>query len=335
MSDRPRVALIACGGTIDAVGASRLDLAFYTETRDRLPAGSLLAALPELAEVAHVDEVPYRRVPSYALTAADLTELAGTVGELLERDGPGGYDGVVVTHGTNTIEETAFALHLTVHSPKPVVLVGAMRPASALGGDGMLNLLRAVQVAAAPRARDLGVLVVLNDTVHSARTVTKTATFRVDAFRSPDAGPLGYADADGRVVFYQRPATLDERPSFAPAALAAMPRVDIVVSYLGADGVLIDAAVAGGARGIVSAGTGAGRATPAEDAALDRAVDAGVVVCQATRVGSGRVARSPAMAARRLVAAENLVPWKARILLGLGLTRTADPETLTDLFARI
>lgn len=326
-----KIALIATGGTIDAVGESRLDLAHYTETRARLEDGELLASLPELAAVAHVEEIGYRRVPSYALTTGDWLRLARTTQELLD----GGHDGVVISHGTNTLEETAFLLHLTVRSPKPVVLVGAMRPASGLGTDGALNLLRAVQVAASPQAKEHGVLVVMNDAVHAARQVTKTATFRVDAFRSPDTGPLGYADADGRVVLYHRQRPSPDALHFDPAALDDLPRVDIVVSHVGADGVLIDAAVAAGARGIVSAGTGAGRTTRTEYEALDRAVSTGVVVCQASRVGSGRVARSPGMTKRRVVTAENLPPWKARVLLALALTRTTDPDNIQELFDHV
>lgn len=331
MSAKPRVAVLATGGTIDSVGASRLDLAYYTESGSRLAAGALLSSLPELTGIAAVDEIPYRRVPSYALTASDWKELAGSAQELLDR----GYDGVVITHGTNTLEETAFALHLTVRSERPVVLAGAIRPASALGTDGALNLVRAVQVAASPDVSGLGVLVVLDDTVHSARDVTKTATFRLDAFKSPNSGPLGYADADGRVVIYHQPRPRDPALDFEIADLARLPRVDIVVSHVGADGALIDAAVAAGASGIVSAGTGAGRCTPEEDLALDRAIGQGVVVCQASRVGSGRVPRSPRMSRRGLVSAEDLVAWKARILLALTLTRTDDPEIIQNLFERV
>jgi L-asparaginase len=331
VSDLPRIALIATGGTIDAVGADRLDLAHYTEKRARLGAGEMISWLPELRDVAEIDQVPYRRVPSYALTTGDWLRLARTAQTLLDGD----HDAVVITHGTNTLEETAFFLHLAVRSVKPVVLVGALRPATGLGTDGALNLVRAVQVASSPEARGLGCLVVLDDTVHSARQVTKTATFRTDAFRSPDTGPLGYADADGRVVLYHRPRHREPDLYFPAAELTDLPRVDVVVSHVGADGALIDAAVAAGARGLVSSGTGAGRPTAAEDEALNRAVAAGVVVCQATRVGGGRVARSPDMARRGLITADNLQPWKARVLLALGLTRTADTEQLQPLFDRI
>jgi L-asparaginase len=215
-------------------------------------------------------------------------------------------------------------------------MVGAMRPPSGLGADGPLNLFRAVQVAASSAARGQCVLVVMDDRIFAARDVTKTSTFRVDSLQAPDTGPLGYADADGRLVFYHRHVgAAVERPHFDVQGLDDLPRVDVVVSYVGADGVFIDAAVAAGARGIVSAGTGAGRPTAAEDEALDRAIAAGVVVCQSTRVGSGRVARTPAMERRGVITADNLQPWKARVLLSLALTRTEDPEAVQELFDRL
>jgi L-asparaginase len=324
-----RVALIQTGGTIDSVGSDRLDLAWYIEAQRRLAPGNLVARIPELASIASVEEVDFRRLPSHALTDADWLELRARIQSLLD----GAFDGVVVTHGTNTLEETAYFLSLTVHSEKPVVLVGSMRPASALSADGELNLLNAVRVAADPAARGHGALVVLNDTIYSARDVTKTATFRVETFRGRDLGPLGYADADGRVIFWHRSLkrhTLDSE--FSGSDTTSLPRVDVSVSYVGADGTAIDAFVAAGARGIISAGTGAGRPTPREDEALDRAVAAGVVVVQSSRVGSGRVVRSPGLRERRMVAADNLVPWKARILLALALTQTSDLEAIQRIF---
>ncbi len=330
---RPHLALVCAGGTIDALGASRLDLAWYTETERRLPAGEIVAAVPELSQFAEIEQVPFERRPSYAFAPSDWLTLARTVNGLLARPD---VDGVVITHGTNTLEETAYFLHLTTVPPKPVVLVGAMRPANGLGSEGQLNLLRAVQVAADPAARGLGALVAMNDTVHSARDVTKSHTFRPDTFRSPDAGPVGAADADGRVVFYHRPVRVPaEGALFAVDRLTELPRVDVVLSYLGADGILIDAAVAAGCKGLVSAGTGAGRPTAGEQAALDRALQAGVVVCQASRVGSGRVPRSPKMAARGIVTADNLQPWKARVLLLLALTKTFDTEAVQEMFDRL
>ncbi|HEX8864700.1 MAG TPA: asparaginase [Lentzea sp.] len=320
------VALVALGGTIDSLGQSRLDLAWYHEHGQRLRPGELVGALPELRDIAAVEEIGFRRLSSSALTTRDWLDLARTVRRVLAE-----YDGVVLTHGTNTLEETAYFLHLAVPSDKPVVLTGAIRPASAISPDGHLNLVRAVQVAAADSARGYGALVVMNDTVFSARDVTKTTPFRVDAFQAPGLGPLGHVDADGRLVLSHRPRGLG-RPEFDVDGLDDLPRVDVVVSYVGADGALVDAAVAAGARGIVSAGTGGGRPTPGEEAALDRALAAGVVVCQGTRVGSGRVPRSASWCERGVVAAGSLQPWKARVLLSLALTYTSDPDVLQELF---
>jgi L-asparaginase len=170
----------------------------------------------------------------------------------------------------------------------------------------------------------------MNDTILAARDVTKTATFRVEAFQSPNWGPIGIVDADGAIMFAQR-ATGNSQNQPVFNLDAGFARVDVVTSYVGADGVLIDAAVAGGARGIVSAGTGAGYPTPAEDVALDRALKAGVVVCQSTRVPFGRVPRSPRMQSRGIVTATNLLPWKARILLSLVIPKVGDPEEIQSI----
>ena len=325
-----RVAVMVTGGTIDSVGTDRLDLAWYFEADTRLQAGELVALIPELASLATVEEIPFRRLPSHGLAIADWLELLRQADAILAS---GRADGIVIAHGTNTLEETAYFLGLTLKTDRPVVLVGAMRPASAVSADGPLNLLNAVRVAADPRSAARGVLVVLNDTIHGARDVTKAATYRVDAFQSRDGGPLGYADADGQVVYHHQTArrhTTDTE--FDVRHAKDLPRVDIVVSYVGADGALIHAAVSAGAKGIVSAGTGSGRPTPAEDAALDRACAQGVVVCQSTRVGSGRVVRSPSLTRRGFVAAGDLQPWKARILLALALDRTSDPSDIQRMF---
>lgn len=328
--ERRRVALIATGGTIDSVGADRLDLAWYIEAGKRLGPGELLRQIPEANAIAHVQEVQFRRVVSHGLVVQDWLDLVRLIHEIFEADRA---DGLVITHGTNTLEETAYFLNLVLKTDRPVVLVGAMRPASAVSPDGPLNLINAIRVAAHPGASGRGALVVLNDTIHSGRDVTKTATYRLEAFRGRDLGPLGYADADGTVLFYHATARRHTVGSeFDVRGLTALPRVDVVVSYVGADGVMIDAVVAAGAQGIVSAGTGAGRPTPAEDEALTRAHARGVLICQSTRVGSGRVVRAPALARRGFVAADNLVPWKARVLLSLAISRTRDPAQIQRMF---
>jgi L-asparaginase len=331
MTGSPRIGVILTGGTIDSVGADRLDLAWYNESGSRMGDGELLAAVPELARIAAVQEFPFRRVPSHALIDKDWLALVRMIHAILDA---GEADGIVITHGTNTLEETAYFLNLALKTDKPVVVVGAMRPASAISPDGYLNLLNAVRVAADPQSRGRGCLVMMNDTIHGARDVTKNATFRVDAFEARDLGPLGFADADGKVVWYHRS---DRRHTveteFDVRSLPSLPRVDIVVSYVGADGVMIAAAAAAGAKAIISAGTGAGRPTPAEEDALERICkEHGVLVCLTSRVASGRVVRSPGLARRGFVAGDNLPPWKARILMSLALTRTQDADEIQRMF---
>lgn len=314
----PRVAVITTGGTIDSLGTDRLDLAAYLDNATRLGPGELLAGIAsELATVADVHEVPFRRVRAHAITDTDLAELVASVRHQLDREG---VDGLVVTHGTNTLEETAWLLHLVVAGDAPVVVTGAMRPASALSGDGPLNLINAVRLAASSDARGLGTLILLDDTIHGARDATKTDTMRVSAFRGGASGPLGWVDGDGRVIINHVPRRGSSlRGRFAGVDLRALQRVDVVISYQGADGVMVDAAVAAGARGIVSAGTGAGYPAPGEVEALERATADGVTVVQATRVGAGRVPAVGSLVARGWVAADDLPPWKARILLRLAL----------------
>jgi len=331
MSTLPRVALILTGGTIDSVGVHRLDLAWYIEANERLGEGELLAQLPELATIASVREIPFRRLPSQSLVDADWLDLVRKIHEIFDQDQA---DGIVITHGTNTLEETAYFLNLALKTDKSVVLVGSMRPASAISADGYLNVVNAVRVAADPSSRGRGCLVVMNDTIFNGRDVTKTSTYRVEAFRSRDLGPLGFADADGKVVYYHSPARKHTvETEFDLRSVQSLPRVDIVLSYVGADATMIEAAVKAGAKGIVSAATGAGRPTPREDAAFDKAyAESKVVMCQCSRVASGRVVRSPGLAKRGFVAADNLPPWKARILLALALAKTGDADEIQRMF---
>lgn len=329
--DLPTVALVTTGGTIGAAGRDRLDLAFYGELDTQRATDELLAAIPEIGGVARVRPVSAISAPSHALQPGDLVALGRLVAELAADPA---VAGVVVTHGTNTLEETAFFLALVTRTDKPVVVTGSMRPASGLSSDSPLNLYGAVRLAASPAAAGRGVLVLLNDTVHAARDVTKSSTARLDAFRGAELGPLGFVEADGEIVFHHRQEGWPAEGSFDLDALGDLPRVDVVVSYLGADGALIDAAVRAGAAGIVSAGTGGGFPTPAEQAALESAAAGGVLVCQSTRVGSGRVAVRPASVDRGIIGAGNLNPVKARLLLMLALTRSTDPHEIAELFRR-
>jgi L-asparaginase len=327
----PRVGLILTGGTIDSVGVDRLDLAWYIEANKRLGEGELLARLPELKSIARVQEIPFRRLPSQALVDSDWLDLVRKIHSIFDQDQA---DGIVITHGTNTLEETAYFLNLVLKTEKPVVLVGSMRPSSAISADGYLNVVNAVRVAADPQSVGCGCLIVMNDRIFNARDVTKNSTYRVEAFESRDLGPLGFADADGRVVYYHQPARKHTtKTEFDVRTMRSLPRVDVVLSYVNADGVMIDAAARAGAKGIVSAATGAGRPTPAQDEAFDRAYrEHGMIMCLCSRVASGRVVRSPGLKRKGFVASDSLQPWKARILLSLGLSKTADADDLQRMF---
>jgi L-asparaginase len=331
MGSLPKIALILTGGTIDSVGKDRLDLAWYIEAGKRLNDGELLQQLPELKEIADVKEVPFRRLPSHALIDKDWLDLVRTIHKIFDEDKA---DGIVITHGTNTIEETAYFLNLVLKTEKPVVVVGSMRPSSAISADGYLNLVNAIKVAADPGAQGRGCMLVMNDTIYNGRDVTKNATYRVEAFQSRDLGPLGYADGDGKIVFYHQPVRKHTvHTEFDVRSLDALPRGDLVVSYVGADGTMIEAAARAGAKGIVSAGTGAGRPTPAEDAAFDKCFkEDGMLMCLSSRVAAGRVVRSPGLAKRGFIAADNLQPWKARLLLALALTKTNNADEIQRMF---
>jgi L-asparaginase len=216
---------------------------------------------------------------------------------------------------------------------QPVVLVGAQRPASALGSDAGMNLVNALRVAGSHEARGKGVLAVLNDEIHAARDVVKTSTYRVQTFRSFDYGALGHVDGDG-VHFYRIPS----RPhmpdtQFAASDVGALPRVDIIYSYAGADGALVDSAVTAGARGIVSAGFAPGSPTPQQRIAFERAAKSGVVVVQCSRAASGRVAPRRRLRESGIVAGEDLSPQKARILLMLALSTTSNIAAIQQAFS--
>ena len=328
----PIVAVIGTGGTISGVGQDRLDLYEYGTSGRFMHVEEFVATVPELASVATVHPIRYRNVPSTALGPAEWLDLVRLIHQA-PNDIPG-LAGIVVTHGTASLEETAYFLNLAVKVPIPVVVVGAMRPSSALSADGGMNLLNAVRVASTPEARGMGVLVVLNDEVSAARDVAKTSTLRLQTFRTPDWGILGHADGDA-VAFYRRPlrrAAPDTE--FDVAGLPALPRVDIIPTFAGADATFIDAARAAGARGLVCAGFPPGSPTPAQRTALVAAARAGIVVVQSSRAGSGRIVPDKvSLVQDGFVGADTLAPLKARILLMLALTRTTDVPEIRRMFA--
>jgi len=325
----PRIAVIGTGGTISSLGASALDVLDYPDFGQKLGCEALLDRFPETRIVADPVPATFRQVGSTEIGPNEWAGLRALIHRIAGEDPA--VAGFVIPHGTATLEETAFFLNLSLATSQPVVVVGAQRPASALGTDAGMNLVNALRVAGSVEARGKGVLVVLNDEIHAARDVVKTSTYRLQTFRSVDFGALGHADGDG-VHFYRAPtrAHMPDTP-FAGLELAAFPRVEIIYSYAGADGALVDAAVAAGARGIVSAGFAPGSPTPEQRSAFERAAKSGIVVVQCSRA-SGRVAPRRRLRESGIVAGEDFSPQKARILLMLALTTTSDIAEIQRLF---
>jgi L-asparaginase len=331
MPSLPRIAVIGTGGTISSLGNGSLDVLDYPDFGQKLTSEALIDKFAETRLVADPIPVTFRQVGSTAIGPADWLELRALIHKIA-RDDPE-IAGFVIPHGTATLEETAFFLNLTLNVARPVVLVGAQRPASALGTDAGTNLVNALQVAGSAAARGKGVLVVLNNEIHPARDVVKTSTYRVQTFRSLDYGALGHVDGDG-VHLYRAPlgAHMPDTPFAGRDFGKGLPRVDVIYSYAGADGDLVTAAVAAGAKGLVSAGFAPGSPSPAQQEAFLAAAQAGIVVVQCTRAASGRVAPRRRLRETGMVAGEDFSPQKARILLMLMLTTTTDIAAIQAAF---
>lgn len=315
----PLVAVLATGGTIANTPSGRLH------------AGEVADAIPALKSVARIEIEELVRVASSAIGVDDWLALARRANERLAEPG---VKGVVVTHGSNTVEETGYFLSLTVKSDKPVVLTAAQRQFSTLSSDSPKNFLQAVRVAAADEARGKGALIVANDVINAARDVSKNISTRLETYSSRDMGALGFVD-DDQVTFYRVPVKQHTRATpFDVSRLQKLPRVDVVYTYAGADAALLDAAVAQGAEGIVIAGFPTGTGTPAMEDAMRRAVASGIPVVMTNRGGMGRVMDKKPAEARPLVWGDNLTPVKARVLLMLALTATRDRAALQQMFEK-
>jgi L-asparaginase type II len=311
---KPVVHVIATGGTISNTGAG--DAA--RKTGDQLVGG-----LPGIENIATVESEQFTNVASGSITVANWRALATRINELF-RTRPD-LTGIVVTHGTDTLEETAYFLDLTVGSCHPVIVTGAMRQANAIGADGPANLYDAIVTAASPRAASRGTMVLMNDDVFAARDVQKMHTTRTDAFASPVRGALGSVATNQPVFFRPADRAECEKPAFDLTTLGEFPRVDIVYSYIGADSVPIQAMVDAGAKGLVIAGAGNGAAVSTQSPGLRAARNKNVYVLSESRTGSGIVGGG----------AGDLNPQKARILLMLALAKTTDRTEVAALIRQL
>jgi L-asparaginase len=325
----PTVVVLATGGTIAGAAATDVQAGY---TSGQVGVEQLIAAVPQAKKIATLRGEQISNIGSQDMNDEVWLRLARRVNELTAAND---VAGVVITHGTDTIEETAFFLNLVVKSRKPVVMTAAMRPSTALSADGPLNFFNAVAVAANKDAAGRGVLVVINDWIHGASSLTKTSTTAVQTFFSPLSGLIGTV-AYGQVEFYRGPVgrhTVDSE--FSLDGVTALPRVDIIMAHENMDGALIDAAVAAGSRGLVIAGVGNGNMTQSAVNALAAQAKKGILCVRSSRVATGRIGRNVELDDDKLgfVASLDMNPQKARVLLRLALLgkrNVADVQRLFD-----
>lgn len=325
---KPTVVVLATGGTIAGAAASGAQASY---TSGKVTIDAMLDAVPGIRDLANLKGEQVANVGSQDMSFEVLLKLVKRINELLATND---VDGIVVTHGTDTLEESAFFLNLTVKSDKPVVIVGSMRPSTAISADGPLNLYNAVAVAADPNAKGRGVLVVMNDWIQGAHSLTKTSTTAVQTFMSPLRGLVGVS-AYGKNDYYNNPSWKHTTESeFDVSGVTALPRVDIIFADLDMNPDLIDCSVKNGAKGIVIAGVGNGNMNKASIDAAARAVKQGVVVVRSSRVATGTVGRNVEVKDDELgfIASDELNPQKSRILLSLALLKPHRPEQIQQMF---
>jgi len=325
---KPNIVILATGGTIAGAAATGTQAGY---TPGAVGIDTMVAGVPGITDLASIKGEQISNVGSQDMSFQILLTLAKRINELAKSPG---VDGFVITHGTDTMEESAFFLNLTVKTDKPVVMVGSMRPSTAVSADGPLNLYNAVGVAADPQAKGRGVLVVMNDWIHGAHSLTKTSTTAVQTFMSPVRGLVGTANY-GKNDFYTTPQWKHTtQTEFDISQVTQIPRVDLIMAYLDMPGDPIDAAVAAGAKGIVIAGVGNGNMTKAAVTAAANAVKKGVVVVRSSRVVTGNVGRNVELNDDQLgfIASDELNPQKSRILLSLALLKPHTPAQVQEMF---
>jgi len=324
----PNVVVLATGGTIAGAAASDVQAGYSS---GQVGVEQLLAAVPQARKLANLRGEQIANIGSQDMNDEVWIKLATRINELVAQPD---VTGVVVTHGTDTIEETAYFLNLVVHSNKPVVLTASMRPSTALSADGPLNYYNAVAVAANKNATGRGVMVVVNDWIHGASSLTKTSTTAVQTFLSPLSGLLGTV-AYGKVEWFRGPVGKNTVSSeFSVDKNTVLPRVDVIMATENMDGALINAAAAAGAKGIVIAGVGNGNMTKTALDALAAQAKNGIVAVRSTRVTTGEVGRNVEVDDDKMnfVASLALNQQKSRVLLRLALLKTSDPKTIQRYF---
>jgi L-asparaginase len=324
----PRIIVLATGGTIAGQASNRAAIGYDA---GKVSGAALVAAVPGLDKLATISAEQISSIGSQDMNDTVWFTLAHRINDIFANNEA---DGVVITHGTDTMEETAFFLSEVLNSAKPVVLVGSMRPSTAVSADGPANLYEAVEVAASPQAAGRGVMVVLNDTILAPRSVQKSNTTSVQTFIAPNAGPIGYVDPSS-IRFLTKTVSGNAPQPYALPAAAPLPRVDIIYAHANMDAALIEDAVKGGAKGLVLAGVGDGNGSQAAIDALAKAAQQGVLVIRASRTGSGFVNRNVEVNDDKLgfAVALDLNPQKARVLCQLLIAGgISDPAKVQQAF---
>ncbi|EJS7662763.1 type II asparaginase [Campylobacter jejuni] len=326
---KSRIAILGTGGTIAGFIDSTIATTGYAA--GAIDIDVLIKAVPQIRDLADISWEQIANIDSSNMCDEIWLRLAKKIAKLFAE----GIDGVVITHGTDTMEETAYFLNLTIKSDKPVVLVGAMRPSTAISADGPKNLYNAVALVVNKEAKNKGVMVAINDKILSARGVVKTHSLNVDAFSSPDFGDLGYI-VDGKVFFYNNVTKAHTKNApFDVSKLTSLPKVDILYSYSNdGSGVAAKALFEHGTKGIVVAGSGAGSIHKNQKDVLKELLKKGLKVVVSSRVVAGYVAVSDSDEKLGFISAEDLNPQKARVLLMLALTKTSDPKKIQEYFLK-
>lgn len=324
---KPKIAILATGGTIAGYVDSAIATTGYRA--GALGVEALIGGILEIQDLATITSKQISNIDSANMRDEIWLKLAREINTLFDN----GIDGVVVTHGTDTMEETAYFLSLTIKSPKPVILVGAMRPSTAISADGPKNLYNAIALAANPSAKGKGVMVAMNDKILSARGVVKTHTLNLDAFSSPDFGDLGYI-VDGKAFFYNSVIKVYDTP-FDLGQISNLPKVDILYTYSNdGNAVAAKALFANGTKGIVVAGSGAGSIHEDQKNALKELMKQGLKVVVSSRITKGRIALSDRDKELGFISAEDLNPQKARVLFMLALSKTNNTQEIQDYFLK-
>ncbi len=324
------VVIVATGGTISGAGESSNDVKYVP---GKITVESLLKSVPNLEKLANIKAEQMMQISSQDITSQDWIKIANKLNDLLSRYD---VDGVVLTHGTDTLEETAYFLNLVLKSKKPVVLVGSMRPSTSISADGSINIYNAVALASSKDAYDKGVLVLLNDEIHAARDVSKLHTTNVDSFKSPNSGSIGQVYYGDVKIYYETLRTHTAHSKFSVNNIVDLPKVDIIYAHAGFDSGIVDYLIKSGSKAIVVAGVGDGNINKETISKLIDARKKGIFIVRSSRVGAGVVVRNTEVEDDKFdfITSDNLSPQKARILAMLALTKTENSKRISEIFGK-